>query len=281
MSDARWNMIKRYNNLSFVFGVPGLILQVVGNFKLSSPEPRLGLLLYLAGTVLLLIGFSYYAIARGRHPAWCLMAFLSCIGLIVLAFLRDQSNGVEAGQRRNFSQPTTHQRPFVIQSPVVGFLNLQGERGSALLESDSRVLSPLFSECRTSDSGPPRCDVLFLYCNIDPSGRVENATDSLRGLVKRARAYIAIVATENSGDVYKKALETQVDWNSNLVLVLDRKGSAFSIFFQRLFEQMNNGASMLMVWVKLAPQIPGSNPPDLPGAIMLAEAGHVTFGKAR
>jgi hypothetical protein len=273
-------VIKRYNNLSFVFGVPGLILQVVGNFKMSSPESRLGLLSYLAGTVLLLIGFAYYARAKGRHPAWCLVAFLSFIGLVVLALLPDLLNGAEAGQPRNFSQTTTHQRPFVIQSPVVGFLNLQGERGSELLESDSRLLSPLFSECRTSDSDVPRCDVLFLYCNIDPSGRVANATDSLRGLARMARAYIAIVATENNVDAYKKALEARVDWNSNLVLVLDRKGSAFSTFFQRLFEKMNNGTSMLMAWVKLAPQIPGYDHPDGPDSIMLAEAGHVTFAKA-
>jgi hypothetical protein len=275
-------VIKRYNNLSFLFGVPGLVLQIAGNVMLG-PRPGQGvaLLLLLAGTLLLLIGFAYYAMAKGRHPAWCLMAFLSCFGLIVLACLKDKSNEVAGAQPSKFPQRTTHDRPFVIQNPVVGFLNLQGERASALLESDADVLSPLFSECRSSDSGLPRCDVLFLYCDIDASGRVENATDSLRGLVKRARAYIAIVATENNVDAYKKALATQADWNSNLVLVLDRKGPAFAGFFQRLFEKMNSGASMLMVWVKLAPQIPGSDPPDVPGSIMLAEAGHVTFGKAK
>ena len=44
----------------------------------------LGMLAMLAGTALLLAGFAYYAKAKGRHPAWCLMAFLSIIGLIVL-----------------------------------------------------------------------------------------------------------------------------------------------------------------------------------------------------
>jgi hypothetical protein len=52
-------MIRRYNNLSFVFGVPGLILQVAGDImRRSQPQPRLGVLVLLAGTVLLLIGLA-------------------------------------------------------------------------------------------------------------------------------------------------------------------------------------------------------------------------------
>jgi hypothetical protein len=271
-------MIKRYNNLSFVFGVPGLVLQIVGNLQLQS-DPRSGQawLIGLAGTVLLLVGFAYCAKAKGRHPAWCLMACLSVIGLIVLAFLKDKS--VTAGQPANSRQVTTHERPFVIPHPAIGFLNLQGVRGSALMESDSRVLSPLFSECRTSDSDVPGCQVLFIYCEIDPSGRIQGTSDSLRGLAKAAGAYITVVAAENQADAYKQALEARVDWNSNLVLVLDRRGDVFSSFFRRLFEKMNDGTSMLTAWVELAPQIPGREHPDLPGSVMVAEAGHVTFGK--
>ena len=71
-------MIARYNNISLLAGVPGIILQVVGNiYKMP--------LVMALGTVLLLIGFAYYAKAKGRNPAWGLMALLSCIGLIVLA----------------------------------------------------------------------------------------------------------------------------------------------------------------------------------------------------
>jgi hypothetical protein len=46
----------------------------------------------LIGTALLLVGFAYYAKAKGRNPAWCLMAFLSFIGLIVLGILKDMSD---------------------------------------------------------------------------------------------------------------------------------------------------------------------------------------------
>ncbi len=86
-------MIKRYNNLSLVFGVPGILAQLLGNyFRMSNPDSLNGLLITLGGTGLLLVGFAYYALAKGRSPAWCLMAFLSCIGLVVLACLKDKSN---------------------------------------------------------------------------------------------------------------------------------------------------------------------------------------------
>jgi hypothetical protein len=271
-------MIKRYQNFSFVFGLPGLLLQGAGNLMLAS-HPRPGLYLLEGGTVLLLAGFACYAMAKGRSPVWGLMAFLSCFGLIILALLEDRSNGIGAARPRPSSQVTTHARPFVIHNPVVGFLNLQGERGTAVLESDSRALSSLFSECRTSISEVPRCQVLFAYCDVDPTGRIANTTDSLGGLAKRAGAYIAIVANANGADAYKKALEARGDWNANLVLVLDRKGPAFSSFFRRLFEKMSSGTSMLTAWVELAPQIPGAEHEGMPASFMVAEAGHITFGR--
>jgi hypothetical protein len=272
-------MIKRYNNLSFVFGLPGLVLQVVGLMLDTQLRSNLGFVVELGGTVLLLTGFSYYAKAKGRHPAWCLVAFLSCFGPIILAFLKDKSNQVGAAQPANQLQRTTSDRPFVIQNPVVGFLNLQGDRGKALLESDMREFALFFSDCRTSASDVPRCHVLFVYCDIDPSGRIQGTPDPLRALAMWAGAYVTIVATDNDAEAYKKALEARVDWNSNLVLILDRKGAAFSKCFRRLFEEMNKGESMLTAWVELAPQIPGHEHPDLPASVMVAEAGHVTFGR--
>jgi len=85
-------MIARYNNISLALGAPGIILQIVGQVTRVSPE-HLGLarVLLIVGTGLLLIGLAYYAKAKGRHPAWCLMAFLSLIGLIVLASLKDRA----------------------------------------------------------------------------------------------------------------------------------------------------------------------------------------------
>jgi hypothetical protein len=56
-------VIKRYNRISFLWGVPGLGLQVAGALL---DQFLVGLL----GTLLLIVGFAYYAKSRGRHPAW-------------------------------------------------------------------------------------------------------------------------------------------------------------------------------------------------------------------
>lgn len=88
-------MIRKYNNISLAFGAPGLVIQI-GGYVMSqvSTDPMLallGALISLAGTALLLVGLAFYAQAKARHPAWCLMGFASIVGLIVLACLKDRS----------------------------------------------------------------------------------------------------------------------------------------------------------------------------------------------
>jgi Ca2+/Na+ antiporter len=95
-------MIARYNRLGFVVGVPGLVLQIAGCF-LADPQQQGSRLLLtsvcmLFGTVLLMIGLSYFALAKGRSPVWGLMTFLSLVGVLVLVALKDQSGPApEAG----------------------------------------------------------------------------------------------------------------------------------------------------------------------------------------
>ena len=62
----------------------------------------LGLLVSLVGTGLLMAGLAFYALAKGRSPAWCLMGLLSIIGLIVLACLKDLApeGKIGRGKRR-------------------------------------------------------------------------------------------------------------------------------------------------------------------------------------
>ena len=84
-------MIQRYNSISLATGIPGLVLQIAGNVMIRGQGESAGMPVALIGTVLLMVGLAYYAKAKGRNPAWCLMAFLSLIGLIVLACLKDRS----------------------------------------------------------------------------------------------------------------------------------------------------------------------------------------------
>jgi hypothetical protein len=89
-------MIAGEKRESLALGVSGLVLQIAGNFlpMFITPTPgvmQLRRVLLIGGTTLLIVGLLYYARAKGRHPAWGLMGFLSLIGLIVLACLKDHA----------------------------------------------------------------------------------------------------------------------------------------------------------------------------------------------
>jgi hypothetical protein len=91
-SRSDWSVvvIERYNKISLMAGVPGIVLQVVGQIMRQNPaQQTIGYLVLALGTALLLFGLAYYAMAKGRNPASCLLAFLSIIGLIILACLSD------------------------------------------------------------------------------------------------------------------------------------------------------------------------------------------------
>jgi RsiW-degrading membrane proteinase PrsW (M82 family) len=52
----------------------------------------LGWLMLSTGTLLLWIGFAFYAKAKGRSPAWSLLSFASIIGWLILLFLTARPN---------------------------------------------------------------------------------------------------------------------------------------------------------------------------------------------
>ncbi len=88
-------MVKRYNTLSFLFFIPGIIIQIAGLvMNNNQPEGSLNsvaLLLLLVGTALAITGFGYYAKAKGRSMAWGLFGFIGLPGLLALAILKDRS----------------------------------------------------------------------------------------------------------------------------------------------------------------------------------------------
>jgi hypothetical protein len=96
-------MIARYSRWGFLFDVSGVALQFVGRFVIDRPlqDPTLlGGLSVAFGTGLLAIGLAYDAKAKGRSLAWCLMALMGIIGVLVLALLEDRSGSTpEVGEK--------------------------------------------------------------------------------------------------------------------------------------------------------------------------------------
>lgn len=78
------------NRTSLLIGVPGIILQFVGVFMRGGGNDGLALTIQLVGTVLLIVGLSFYARAKGYHGAWGLLGLLSCLGLLILGLMPDK-----------------------------------------------------------------------------------------------------------------------------------------------------------------------------------------------
>jgi hypothetical protein len=152
-----------------------------------------------------------------------------------------------------------------------------GASGEALMQTDANLLLPLFGRTLKSSTTVPSCQVLFIYCELDAEGRIKGHRDRVPDLIKAAHAYVAVIASQNSGDSYIKAVKPRKVWHANVTMVLDRKDDMLARFFQKVFAGMFAGRSMLSVWVELAPQGPGPWQADAPGMILAAMAGHITF----
>jgi hypothetical protein len=173
-------------------------------------------------------------------------------------------------------------KPAVLYAPIVGFLNLMGERAEPLLEADRQALAPLFRNSVASTAAYPRCDVLFLYGEVDGDGRLVGAKDSLPDVVKGCSARLAVLAIVSNADALKKIPLTKNEWAASIVLTLDRKGDKFARFFRKLFEAMFDGATLGIAWVRLAPQVRGMpSQNENPDTVMIGGLLQLTFGKER
>lgn len=168
-------------------------------------------------------------------------------------------------------------RTPTIESPSIGFLDLSGGHASELAAADKSAVAPLFRASMESRDTPPACSVLFVYSAIEPSGAIRGSHRGLREIIRDSGAAIVVIASENSPDDLLAAATASRVGKANLVMTLDRKGSLFPQFFQRLFSDMMRGVSMPDAWVKLAPQV--SNPAsfDCPETIFACEVGRIRF----
>jgi hypothetical protein len=129
-------MIAKYNRRSFYWGIPGIILQNTGLMAMliysTRPDPTASILLQFTlmhfvwgvGTVLLLIGLGYYAVAKGRNAVWCLAAILGIFGLIILALLKDRCPAADDSAAAIEAQVESKWSTLAVLSPVLGFMGL-------------------------------------------------------------------------------------------------------------------------------------------------------------
>jgi hypothetical protein len=179
--------------------------------------------------------------------------------------------------QRVTTRTTTLADPLVISSPRLGIWNALGPAAISAVEEDRAALAPLFAITRESSDVPPPCDVLLVYCGMEPDGRIDGSADSLREVIWKAQACITVVATENAPESSIAASKLPGRGRANLVMTVARNGRAFPTFFGRLFGAMKTGKTMPVAWVELAPQIPGRDHPECPGTIFACEAGHIAF----
>jgi hypothetical protein len=100
---------------------------------------------------------------------------------------------------------------------------------------------------------PVPCDVLFLYCSFEPSGKIVGQEGSLRSLIRDSKATVAVIASPLTFDLNRESRSKVLDRGDNppvnLVITLNRNGDNFGRFFKSLFELMwTQGLSMPVAW---------------------------------
>jgi hypothetical protein len=203
--------------------------------------------------------------------------------LILWIQLKGTKNQQKNHPPTHTTQVTAEASPYVINNPTIGFLNLAGDEGKRLAQHDYGDLSSEFTAASDIESDKiPRCNVLFLYCTLDASGKTSEQQYLLRDLIRAAGAQIAVIASEIPHGVVTSSefncfLQSKDEWPANIIITLNRNGEAFGHFFKNLFSQMRAGMTMPHAWVKLVPQGLVTNAADNPGTVALFEAGHIAF----
>lgn len=162
----------------------------------------------------------------------------------------------------------------------LGFVNFSGEDLAPFARNDSSVLSPLFERASSPPFGQvPVANVLFVYAHLNGDGTIKGLKSvGIRQIVQATKAALVVVASDNPADAITKAAGLPGPKSANIVFTVNRNGSGFATFFHKLFERMRDGEDMMMAWVQIAPQGPTQDP-SLPGTILVAEAGRLSFPK--
>jgi hypothetical protein len=128
--------------------------------------------------------------------------------------------------------------PPAIREPRIAFLNLAGTRCEAMAAEDKAEIDSLFDgKVVAGTSSVPICEVLFLYCDVERSGRIAGQGSLLRDLIAQSRASAAVVVSEIQSEFFSdrefsKSLSRGSNPPVNLVTVFNRNGPAFVRFFK-------------------------------------------------
>lgn len=165
---------------------------------------------------------------------------------------------------------TRRRERTIVANPRLGVLNRQGAAADGIAASDARQVdaSAMFVPAANGPDGVPICDVLLLYCDLPCD---------LSAILSQSGARVVVVASENPPEPCAAAAQVGISSGVNLVVTIDRKGDTFGLFLARLFSEMASGTPMPLAWVKLAPQNPARNDPNVPVTLFACGAGPIAF----
>ena len=168
-----------------------------------------------------------------------------------------------------------------IPEPSIVFLNLGEELFKTQLSLDVRTLSPLFTDHQISNGPIPKCDILFVYCRLNPNGKIPNYNSGINRAVKMAHARIGVVASENRKSAYVKVMQRHTDWDANMIYVSGRSNENLGDFFYNLFDYMFQGRSLLSAWEEITSDNAENTNIEQPDMKMVAKAGDIVFAEER
>ena len=119
-------------------------------------------------------------------------------------------------------------------------------------------------------------DIVHLFCDASPEGKI---TDNSGGIITGTNLIqmccdsdvkLLWVASENKPDAYVKGFKA-AGKPLNLVMTINRKGTQFSVFLEKLLSKMSVGETMPVAWVAISPQSPDDpRQKDSPACIFAA-----------
>lgn len=159
-----------------------------------------------------------------------------------------------------------------------------GSQFDELLQTDTQIYRRLYAS--TTENGYlalqelkealcQRYDIVHLFCDVSPSGIIADSSGGrITGteLIEKccdSNVKLLWIASDNQADGYIKGFKARGK-RLNLVMTINRNGSRFSDFLEKLLFRMFYGDTMPIAWVDLCPQRSGTSDLKVPNSIFFA-----------